>query len=189
MTAWSSFCFVCRQLDSSYHASVFSRDENGRTGLHYAARLGTHTSHPHTLPTRHTPMHTSHPVTLTLHTPHPTGNTELVSVLLSYKALLSATDHHSSTPLHLACQKGHQKCTVRECQLWLSVHACMHMYQLCGCDGRCVCVCVCVCVQLLLLGEGASVNATDNHGNTPLHLACSNGHGEVSACGCVWYVL
>ena len=31
----------------------------------------------------------------------------------------------------------------------------------------------------MLLGEGGSVNITDNHGNTPLHLACSNGHEEV----------
>ena len=50
-------------------------------------------------------------------------------------------------------------------------------------------MCVCVCVQLLLLGEGASVNAADNHGNTPLHLACSNGHEEVNVCECVLYVL
>ena len=34
--------------------------------------------------------------------------------------------------------------------------------------------------QLMLLGEGGSVNITDNHGNTPLHLACSNGHEEVN---------
>ena len=32
--------------------------------------------------------------------------------------------------------------------------------------------------QLLPLGDGSSINATDNHGNTPLHLACSNGHEE-----------
>jgi ankyrin repeat protein len=35
-----------------------------------------------------------------------------VTVLLEQGALVSATDHNSSTPLHLACQKGHQKCTV-----------------------------------------------------------------------------
>ncbi len=33
-------CFYCRQLDDSDRASVFSRDTNGRTGLHHAARLG-----------------------------------------------------------------------------------------------------------------------------------------------------
>ena len=33
-------------------------------------------------------------------------------------------------------------------------------------------------LQLLLLGHGSSINALDHHGNTPLHLACSNGHEE-----------
>lgn len=33
-------------------------------------------------------------------------------------------------------------------------------------------------LQLLLLGDGSSINAADHHGNTPLHLACSNGHEE-----------
>lgn len=27
---------------------------------------------------------------------------------------MSAADYHSSIPLHLACQKGHLKCVVRE---------------------------------------------------------------------------
>ena len=35
-------------------------------------------------------------------------------------------------------------------------------------------------LQLLLLGMGDenSINVADIHGNTPLHLACSNGHEE-----------
>ena len=33
--------------------------------------------------------------------------------------------------------------------------------------------------QLLLLGEESLINAADIHGNTCLHLACSNGHKEV----------
>ena len=42
-----------------------------------------------------------------------TGSTELVSVLLDNGAIVTATDHHGSTPLHLACQKGHQRTVVR----------------------------------------------------------------------------
>jgi ankyrin repeat protein len=42
----------------------------------------------------------------------PSGYNDIVTVLLEQGALVSATDHNSSTPLHLACQKGHQKCTV-----------------------------------------------------------------------------
>ena len=44
----------------------------------------------------------------------PSGYNDIVTVLLEQGALVSATDHNSSTPLHLACQKGHQKCTVSE---------------------------------------------------------------------------
>jgi ankyrin repeat protein len=36
-----------------------------------------------------------------------------VSLLVENGALVTATDHHSATPLHLACQKGHQKTVVR----------------------------------------------------------------------------
>ena len=42
-----------------------------------------------------------------------TGSTELVSLLVENGALVTATDHHGATPLHLACQKGHQKTVVR----------------------------------------------------------------------------
>ena len=42
------------------------------------------------------------------------GYNDIVTVLLEQGALVSATDHNSSTPLHLACQKGHQKCTVSQ---------------------------------------------------------------------------
>lgn len=41
--------------------------------------------------------------------------------------------------------------------------------------------------KLLLLHYKASTDVQDNNGNTPLHLACSHGHGDVSvpaALGC-----
>ena len=41
------------------------------------------------------------------------GNTELVGLLLDQGAIVTASDHHGSTPLHLACQKGHQRTVVR----------------------------------------------------------------------------
>ena len=34
---------VCRQLDDSHRVTVFSRDMDGRTALHIAARIGIHT--------------------------------------------------------------------------------------------------------------------------------------------------
>lgn len=41
-----------------------------------------------------------------------TGNTDLVSLLLEQGAIVTATDHNGSTPLHLACQKGQQSTVV-----------------------------------------------------------------------------
>ena len=76
----------------------------------------------------HTPSTSAHPAHTPSTSPHgPTapyvlwyhtqllstsGHTEVVQLLLEHRAIVSATDHHSSTPLHFACQKGHQKCTV-----------------------------------------------------------------------------
>ena len=42
------------------------------------------------------------------------GHSNVVQLLLEHGAIVGSTDHHSSTALHLACQKGHQKCAVRE---------------------------------------------------------------------------
>ena len=42
----------------------------------------------------------------------------MVQLLLEHGAIVGLTDHHSSTALHLACQKGHQKCAVREGMLF-----------------------------------------------------------------------
>ena len=63
------------------------------------------------------------------------GSTELVSLLLEQGAIVTATDHHGSTPLHLACQKGHQSTVVRPLQtnimqavLHASQHNLLYMY-------------------------------------------------------------
>lgn len=45
------------------------------------------------------------------------GHNELVELLIEHGAIVTATDHNSSTPLHLACLKGHQKCTVSDPQV------------------------------------------------------------------------
>ena len=42
------------------------------------------------------------------------GYSDVVQLLLEHGAIVGATDHHSSTPLHLACQKGNQKTVVRD---------------------------------------------------------------------------
>ena len=38
---------------------------------------------------------------------------------------------------------------------------------------------VCFCNQLMLFHYGANINAADNDGNTPMHLATANGHEKV----------
>ena len=45
--------------------------------------------------------------------PPPPGLKSIVQCLMERGAVVTAADHHSSTPLHLACQKGHQSCVVR----------------------------------------------------------------------------
>ena len=93
-------------MDDSHRVTVFSRDVDGRTPLHIAARIGTHT---------HTHTHT-HKYSVQAHTHSAcvsgAGSTELVGLLLENGALVTATDHNGSTPLHLACQKGHQRAVV-----------------------------------------------------------------------------
>ena len=57
------------------------------------------------------------------------GSTELVGLLLEQGAIVTATDHHGSTPLHLACQKGHQSTVVRPLQtniMQAVIHASQH---------------------------------------------------------------
>ena len=49
------------------------------------------------------------------------GHSNVVQLLLEHGAIVGATDHHSSTALHLACQKGHQKCAVRKGMLFMLV--------------------------------------------------------------------
>ena len=54
----------------------------------------------------------------------------MVELLLEHGALVSAMDHNGSTALHLACQKGHQKCTVSKSVLsctWYCVLCVKHM--------------------------------------------------------------
>jgi len=41
------------------------------------------------------------------------GQAEVIEFLKSCGGLVSATDYHSSTPLHVSCQKGHQSAVVR----------------------------------------------------------------------------
>ena len=40
------------------------------------------------------------------------GHVDIIEVLLDYGSLVGAPDNYGSTPLHLACQRGHQRATV-----------------------------------------------------------------------------
>ena len=53
----------------------------------------------------------------------------MMQLLIERGAITTATDHNSSTPLHLSCLKGHQKCTVSVEQYFkLCIMACVHGY-------------------------------------------------------------
>lgn len=40
------------------------------------------------------------------------GHVDIIEILLDYGSSVMAPDNYGSTPLHLACQKGHQRATV-----------------------------------------------------------------------------
>ena len=40
------------------------------------------------------------------------GHTSTIHLLVQKGSVVNATDYHGSSPLHLACQRGHQQATV-----------------------------------------------------------------------------
>ena len=49
------------------------------------------------------------------------GHTSTIHLLVQKGSVVNATDYHGSTPLHLACQRGHQQATVG-CYSWCYIH-------------------------------------------------------------------
>ena len=47
--------------------------------------------------------------------PNYLGHVDIIELLLDYGSSVMAPDNYGSTPLHLACQKGHQRATVSYC--------------------------------------------------------------------------
>ncbi|ETE62186.1 Ankyrin repeat domain-containing protein 27, partial [Ophiophagus hannah] len=52
------------------------------------------------------------------------GQALLIDLLVSKGAVVTATDYHGSTPLHLACQKGYQNVTCVKALVYYDVHSC-----------------------------------------------------------------
>ncbi|XP_064398066.1 ankyrin repeat domain-containing protein 27-like isoform X2 [Halichondria panicea] len=108
-------CSSCRtlidkQLDNSDRASVFSRDENGRTGLHHAARLGHSELASVLLEHGALPSATDHHSSTPLHLACQKGHQKVALILLGEVEKINAADNHGNTPLHLACSNGHEEC-------------------------------------------------------------------------------
>lgn len=102
------------------------------------------------------------------------GHKMIVQEFIKRNMKVDIADASGHTPLHLACLRGHQSCVVSSSGMLLaesvrviSLHLGTH--------------------QMLLLYEEASINKPDKAGNTPLHLACSHGHEDVSKTQGRWY--
>ena len=96
------------------------------------------------------------------------GHLEVVRELLSQGAKVDAADNNGFTPLYVACYNGHLE-VVRELLSWSpNVNPLLLPSMYGHLD-----------VVRELLSQGAKVDAADNNGLTPLHVACYNGHLEV----------
>lgn len=49
------------------------------------------------------------------------GHVDIIELLLDYGSSVMAPDNYGSTPLHLACQKGHQRATVSYCHFTIQL--------------------------------------------------------------------
>jgi uncharacterized protein len=114
-----------------------------------------------------------------------TGQTDVVRLLLTHHAEVNLQDHWGRIPLELAANQGHPD-TVR---VMLDAGADVHAY--CkfdagtplhwAADGLPAAERGSAEAARLLLDRGAAINATNEDGNTPLHLAALHGRAEVAA--------
>lgn len=116
-----------------------------------------------------------------MHTAAINNNLQSMEVLYRYKGDINATDYHGSSPLHLACQRGHQDATI-----WLlDKGADMNLedndgntpLHLCCANGHEECV-----KTLLYAAYGPQkieINAANSRGDTPLHLAAKWGYENI----------
>ena len=100
---------------------------------------------------------------------------ELCEILLEHGGKMDAVDEDGNQPLHWACKRGH----VETGKLLLSCGAYTSAVNKCGqtllhtaASGESDCPELCV----ILLKQDARIDAVDEHGNQPLHLACKQGH-------------
>ncbi|XP_062501042.1 ankyrin-3-like [Corticium candelabrum] len=177
---WKDCPDLCSML-LGLGARLNAVDGDGNQPLHLACRRG-HTKSSNVLLSwgadavalniaRQTPLHTA------------AGGwkdcPELCSILVEHKAKINAVDKDDNQPLHLACQKGHTKCSAfllssgvdanalnenRQTPLHIVVSNLSELSVLCS----------------VLLQYKAKIDAVDEDGNQPLHLACEKHHTEIS---------
>jgi hypothetical protein len=99
-----------RQMADSHRVTVFSRDVDGRTALHIAARIGNTELVSLLLDQGALVTATDHNGSTPLHLACQKGHQATVLLLLGEDSLINAVDIRGNTCLHFACSNGHREC-------------------------------------------------------------------------------
>jgi serine/threonine-protein phosphatase 6 regulatory ankyrin repeat subunit A/serine/threonine-protein phosphatase 6 regulatory ankyrin repeat subunit B len=102
---------------------------------------------------------------------------EVCEVLLKHKAKIDAVDNHGYQPLHVACRKGHSETVKLMVSYGANINVVNNyrrtpLHESAGGDKDCPELCE------ILLKHKVKIDAVDEHGDQPLHLACRKGHSE-----------
>jgi hypothetical protein len=99
-----------RQMDDSHRVTVFSRDVDGRTALHIAARIGSTELVSLLVENGALVTATDHHSATPLHLACQKGHQKTVLLLLGEDSPVNAADIRGNTCLHFACSNGHKEC-------------------------------------------------------------------------------
>lgn len=156
-------------------ADINAQDEDGCTALHAAVSVGTTRIVKLLLAKKANPNIASNSGWTVLHTAlYYRGEKEIVKLLLAYGAEVNLKDRDIVSPLEVALQVGHTKNSdIVKLLLQHGADVCaqfdqmpLHIVE----DKK---------TAELLLSFGADIEAQDDFGNTPLHMASESGLVEV----------